>query len=91
MVLQGDLADPPAELFLQVCAMDPLQSASQSAPLPIEVQKLLVQFSYLFQPPYSLLPSRSCNHIPLILGAQPFYIRPYRYPPTLKKEIECQV
>jgi hypothetical protein len=46
----------------------------------------------LFQPPDSLPPSRACNHaIPLLPEAQPFYIRPYRYPPALKDEIERQV
>jgi hypothetical protein len=52
----------------------------------------LDEFSDVFQPPDSLPPSRACNHaIPLIPGAQPFYIRPYRYPPALKDEIERQV
>jgi len=42
--------------------------------------------------PTELPPSRSCNHsIPLIPGAQPVFIRPYRYPPKLKDEIEAQV
>jgi hypothetical protein len=42
--------------------------------------------------PTELPPSQSCKHsIPLILGAQPVFIRPYRYPPKLKDEIEAQV
>lgn len=39
-----------------------------------------------------LPPSLPCdNSILLIPGAHPFDIRPYRYPPTLKDEIETQV
>jgi hypothetical protein len=37
-------------------------------------------------------PVRSCDHvIPLVSGASPVNIRAYRYPPTLKDEIERQV
>jgi hypothetical protein len=37
-------------------------------------------------------PPRSYEHtIPLIAGATPFFIRPYRYAPVLKNEIETQV
>lgn len=40
----------------------------------------------------ALTPSRACDHeIPLIEGAQPIFIRPYRYLPKLKDEIERQV
>lgn len=53
---------------------------------------LLDEFDDLLQATDSLPPSRQCNHsIPLIPGSQPFYIRPYRYPPALKDEIERQV
>jgi hypothetical protein len=39
-----------------------------------------------------LPPDRSCNHsIPLIQGAQPVNIRPYRFSPAMKDEIEAQV
>jgi hypothetical protein len=39
-----------------------------------------------------LPPSRACDHtIPLIQGAQPIFVRPYRYAPLLKTEIEKQV
>jgi hypothetical protein len=40
----------------------------------------------------SATPPRACTHtIPLIPGATPFAIRPYRYAPALKYEIEQQV
>ena len=82
IVLQGELADSPADLLLQVCTVDHPPPDSVPDSLPVEVQTLLEQFSDLFQQPDSLPPSRACNHaIPLLPGAQPFYIRPYRYPP----------
>lgn len=37
-------------------------------------------------------PLRECDHqIPLVPGAQPVNVKPYRYPPRLKDEIEKQV
>jgi len=37
-------------------------------------------------------PPRFCDHvIPLITGATPVNVRPYRYPPAIKDEIEKQV
>lgn len=91
-MLQRELADSPADLLLQVYTVDHPPPDSIPDSLPVEVQTLLEQFSDLFQQPDSLPPSRACNHaIPLLLGAQPFYIRPYHYPPALKDEIKRQV
>jgi hypothetical protein len=60
--------------------------------LPVEIQSLIDQFGVIFKEPDSLPPSRDCDHeIPLIPGARPVNVRPYRYPPTLKDEIEKQV
>lgn len=59
---------------------------------PPEIQQLVQEFAELFQEPSSLPPVRSCAHtIPLISGAQPFRLRPYRYNPAQKTEIERQV
>jgi hypothetical protein len=92
IVLQRELADSPADLLLQVYTVDHPPPDSVLDSLPVEVQTLLEQFSDLFQQPDSLPPSRACNHaIPLLLGVQPFYIRPYHYPPALKDEIKRQV
>jgi hypothetical protein len=92
VVLHGDQADTPVQLLLQVCSLDTTSTSEALVPLFLVVQPLLDEFSNVFQPPDSLPPSRACNHaIPLILGAQPFYIRPYRYPPALKDEIKRQV
>lgn len=60
--------------------------------MPPEISNLIVQFQVVFSTPSSLPLERTCDHsIPFILGARPFNIRPYRYPPSLKDEIEKQV
>jgi len=59
---------------------------------PEEIQTLIQQFPELFQEPKGIPIGRSSSHtIPLIAGAQPFRLRPYRYNPTQKNEIENQV
>lgn len=59
---------------------------------PPEIQQLITEFSSLFLPPSGLPPKRASVHtIPLIAGAQPFRLRPYRYNVTQKDEIERQV
>lgn len=46
----------------------------------------------MFQVPTELPPSRACDHsIPLIPGATPVNVRPYRFAPAVKTEIEKQV
>jgi hypothetical protein len=65
-----------------------LQESVQASLHPA-VAELLDQFSVIFSVPTSLPPVRKCDHsIPLVPGARPVSIRPYRYPPALKDEIE---
>ncbi|XP_035823161.1 uncharacterized protein [Zea mays] len=53
---------------------------------------LLEEFKAVFAPPNGLPPTRECDHtIPLVPGAVPVHVRPYRYPPAIKDEIERQV
>jgi len=60
--------------------------------IPPAVSHLLQQYHHLFHEPTDLPPNREDDHhIPLILGAQPVNIRPYRYSPQQKSEIEKQV
>ena len=76
------------------CAMevDISEQPATIKPLPPEIQALIQQFSGLFEEPSGVPPNRSNSHtIPLIAGAQPFQLRPYRYNPTQKNEIEAQV
>jgi predicted aspartyl protease len=57
--------------------------------IPGEIKFLLKQFKSIFDPPKGLPPSRLQDHqIPLKNGAEPFSIRPYRYPYVQKTEIE---
>uniref|UniRef100_A0A453CXS6 Uncharacterized protein n=1 Tax=Aegilops tauschii subsp. strangulata TaxID=200361 RepID=A0A453CXS6_AEGTS len=59
---------------------------------PPELQHLLVEFEDVFGEPSGLPPRRACDHtIPLVPGAQPVNIRPYRHKPEHKTEIERQV
>jgi hypothetical protein len=60
--------------------------------IPPEIQQLIELYAELFEVPSELPPSRHCDHaIPLVPGAAPFSIRPYRFAPHLKDEIEKQV
>lgn len=53
---------------------------------------LLDQHDDVFQAPTTLPPPRPFDHrIPLLRGAQPVNVRPYRYSPTQKDEIEKQL
>ena len=46
----------------------------------------------MFAPPSGYPPARDCDHaIPLLPGASPFLVRPYRYPLDVKDEIERQI
>jgi hypothetical protein len=61
-------------------------------PIPASVQQIIQEFSSVFEEPKGLPPKRACDHsIPLIPDAKPVNLRPYRYNPALKDEIEAQV
>jgi hypothetical protein len=86
--LQGE---PPQQF---ACTVVELQLMQQCKPeqIPDDVQLLLNQFAEVFQKPVSLPPRRACDHkIPLMEGARPVKIWPYRYSPELKIEIEKQI
>lgn len=89
--LQGILPGLLEELVVHVCSVI-AQSQTLDRTLPEEISQLLDEFATIFQPLESLPPSRYCDHvIPLVPGAKPVHIRPYRYPPALKDEIDRQV
>ena len=88
--LQGQL---PTEF---ACAVIQLQLVSELVDpvdhVPQEIQELLNEFPQVFSEPNGLPPKRQLSHsIPLLPGAQPVQIRPYRFAPALKTEIEKQV
>jgi hypothetical protein len=60
--------------------------------MPTSVHQLLCSYQSLFKEPTILPPSRFCDHtIPLIPGAHPVNMRPYRFSPAMKDEVETQV
>ena len=62
------------------------------SPVLPKMQQLLDQYESVFAEPQGLPPARQCDHhIPLIPGARPVSVRPYRVDPHLKDEIEKQV
>jgi hypothetical protein len=79
------------DLLVQVFGLSAVQPECTTE-VPADIQTLLSAFPQLTTPPTELPPQRTCDHaIPLIEGAQPVNVRPYRYPPALKDEIEAQV
>lgn len=86
--LQGEL---PAQFDYTVVELQLIQPVTKSS-VPAEVQEILDRFVTVFLAPTTLPPRRACDHrIPLIEGARPVHIRPYRYSPELKTEIEKQI
>jgi hypothetical protein len=60
--------------------------------LPDDITVVLFQYPTVFEEPKGMPPVREGDHkIPLIPGARPVQMRPYRYAPALKNEIENQV
>lgn len=60
--------------------------------MPPQIQTLISEFSVLFEEPTALPPERPYDHTtPLLPLAVPVNVRPYRYTPTQKDEIERQV
>jgi len=57
-----------------------------------KIQHILDDFAVVFHDPQTLPHARSYDHsIPLVPGAHPVNVRPYRYAPQQKDEIERQV
>lgn len=80
--------------MVQVCNQLELSNKEQTIlqNLPQAIQKLIQCFPSVFEIPKGMPPARDCDHqIPLLPGARPVQMRPYRYAPALKTEIEEQV
>jgi hypothetical protein len=76
--------------LVQLQASDTVVQPQQA--VPPDLQGILDQFQSVFSPPSSFPPPRLGDHtIPLLEGAQPFCLKPYRYNPAQKTEIETQI
>lgn len=92
VVLYGYSDRQPTDILLHITAVHLSDASSSGEILHPAISNLLSQFSPVFSTPSTLPPVRTCDHsIPLIQGATLVNIRPYRYPPSLKDEIERQV
>jgi hypothetical protein len=79
------------ELLVQVFSIAAESSNTQTL-LPPAISELLQEFPIVVSPPDALPLSQDCDHeIPLVEGARPVTVRPFRYPPALKTGIETQV
>ena len=66
-------------------------SSSEDNTMPAEIAATLSEL-HVFQEPEGLPPPRLFDHsIPLVPGARPVNLRPYRYSPAQKDEIERQI
>uniref|UniRef100_A0A0A9D1W1 Reverse transcriptase domain-containing protein n=1 Tax=Arundo donax TaxID=35708 RepID=A0A0A9D1W1_ARUDO len=84
LLRKGDLA--------QVVKLNPVCETKQQEVIPPEVQELVQKNAAVFSEPTDLPPQRSCDHsIPLLDGAKPVNLKPYRYSPQLKDEMEKQI
>lgn len=82
---------PPEESPF-VCAAISLDEIDEQAPVPPDIHVMLEEFADVFEAPTELPPRRSCEHtIPLITGARPVAVRPYRIAPLFKDELEKQI
>ena len=77
----------------QVIHLCPLTTEEASpSDIPPEITQLISSNDKLFQDPITLPPERAFDHqIPLILGVKPVNVKPSRYSPTQKDEIERQI
>jgi hypothetical protein len=92
VLLCGDAARLPVGTILQLCTIQFTTTPTVVASVPPEIQSLLEEFSVMFVVPTELPPPRACDHsIPLVDGVAPVSVRPYRFSPAIKDEIERQI
>jgi hypothetical protein len=94
VTLHGLASSVLLESMVQVCNLFELSDKEQTIlqKLPAAIQDLIQQYFSVFDVPKGMPPARECDHqIPLIPGARPVQMRPYRYAPATKTEIENQV
>jgi transposase InsO family protein len=86
--LRGLLSKEAVEHMFELRPTEALEGDA----IPEQISTLLEHYQELFLPPQGLPPKRMYDHsIPLLPGATPFRLRPYRYTPQQKDEIEKQI
>lgn len=91
VVLQGEEHNAWIDAMLELHLVHETAETEKPVILP-EVQQLLDKFVAVFAAPSGLPPRRRYDHsIPLVHGARPVSMRPYRIAPDLKTELERQV
>jgi hypothetical protein len=89
-VLTSMLQQAMVANVVQVQALE--EEGSASTELPPTIAQVLTEFEQVFAEPQGLPPARQFDHaIPLVPGAKPVNLRPYRYSPAQKDEIERQI
>lgn len=89
-LLQGELQSLPPGTVVQVTAVS-ADTPEPASSIPA-IAELLQEYQSVFAPPQGYPPERAFAHeIPLVPGATPVNVRPYRYPPAIKDEIERQI
>ncbi|WVZ83697.1 hypothetical protein U9M48_030818 [Paspalum notatum var. saurae] len=92
VMLQGIVSELRVGTVVEVAALTAVQHDFSTMGLHPSLTQLLESYAAVFDKPTGLPPARSCDHaIPLVPGVSPVHIRPYRYPPAVKDEIERQV
>lgn len=87
--LKGLLRHGGVAQLVYLCETPP---ADDAISVPAPIQQLVDSNSHLFKTPDTLPPSRAFHHsIPLLPGVKPVNVKPYRYSPTQKDEIEHQI
>lgn len=88
VVLHGEGQPGPTHAMIELHVVKQHEDTTHTA----GIQSLLDEFSSVFDTPSGLPPQRQYDHhIPLIPGARPVSMRPYRVAPELKTEIERRI
>ncbi|RLM74197.1 hypothetical protein C2845_PM15G12530 [Panicum miliaceum] len=86
--LEGLLKQEAIEQVLEVTIISEKEVAGMGSGV---IRQIVQEFADIFEKPSGLPPRREFDHaIPLLPGAQPFKLRPYRYTPQQKNGIEAQ-
>jgi hypothetical protein len=82
-------ADREIEQIVQLCV---LPDGGLTEALPVDIAQVLQRYSGCFATPSTLPPHRSYDHrIVLLPDVQPVNVKPHRYSPQQKDDIECQI